>query len=164
MHSEGLYYDRDACGDDIIAGQTRIHIPPSNAPRHLDPYGGLPPALFSGDDAFYPATDDDIRRHLGLTPDQPIGLSALADPPPGQRPGQTIPILSQLAILGSPDKRLTLQGIYEALMERFEWFRANRHDKAWQNSIRHNLSLYKCFRRQNKPITEPGKGSYWIVD
>ena len=33
-----------------------------------------------------------------------------------------------------------------------------------QNSIRHHLSLYKCFKRIQKPITEPGKGSYWVVD
>ncbi|KAI0671653.1 hypothetical protein C8Q78DRAFT_972555, partial [Trametes maxima] len=165
MHSEDLYYDHDARGDDIIAGQTRIHIPPSDEPHHLDDcYDGMPSALYCGDDGYYPMTEDDIRRHLGLTPDQPIGLGALADPPAGQRPGQTIPVLSQLAILGSPDKRLTLQGIYDALMERFEWFRSNRSDKAWQNSIRHNLSLYKFFRRQNKPITEPGKGGYWVVD
>ncbi|KAI0749389.1 hypothetical protein C8Q80DRAFT_1074468, partial [Daedaleopsis nitida] len=108
--------------------------------------------------------DDDVRRILGLNPDQELSLNALADPPAGQRPGQSIPTLSQLAILGSPLKRLTLQEIYQALEDRFEWFRLNTGDKSWQNSIRHNLSLYKCFRRVAKPITEPGKGSYWVVD
>ena len=36
-----------------------------------------------------------------------------------------------LAILGSPNKRLTKTGICEALEERFEWFRANP-DQGWQ--------------------------------
>ncbi|KAI0661654.1 hypothetical protein C8Q70DRAFT_884296, partial [Cubamyces menziesii] len=109
-------------------------------------------------------SDDEIRRYLGLAPGEEMSLNALPDPPEGQRPGYSIPVLSQLAILGSPNKRLTLQEIYQELEKRFDWFRNNHHDKSWQNSIRHNLSLYKCFRRQSKPITEPGKGSYWVVD
>ncbi|KAL7279138.1 hypothetical protein ACG7TL_006978 [Trametes sanguinea] len=166
MRPDGFQYDRGARGDLVIPGQTRIHLPPPNASREVDISftPEAPTVLRSGDDAVYQTSDDEIRRYLGLGPGEPLSLDALADPPPGQRPGQSIPILSQLAILGSPNKRLTLQEIYVALEHRFEWFRNNRHDKSWQNSIRHNLSLYKCFRRMSKPITEPGKGSYWVVD
>lgn len=106
----------------------------------------------------------------------------LEDPAhPGEKPNFPYPLLIRAAIQSSPKQALTLQGIYDALQQRYEWFRAHKDDKAWlvrhsglqtamkthntvQGSIRHNLSLNKLFRKVQKPITEPGKGSYWTVD
>ncbi|KAI0076201.1 winged helix DNA-binding domain-containing protein, partial [Panus rudis PR-1116 ss-1] len=104
-----------------------------------------------------------VRAMLGLKPDQEVNLHALLDPQPGEKPSYPYPILIQLAILGSPRKRLTLAEIYSAIEDRFEWFK-NTNDKAWQGSIRHTLSLKSIFRSVSRPITEPGKGNYWMVD
>ena len=134
MGNEHFQYDHDARVDAVIPGQTRIHLSPPNAPRQQDNPNAdeLPSALFSGDDACFNTSDDEIRRYLGLAPGEEMSLNALPDPPEGQRPGYSIPVLSQLAILGSPNKRLTLQEIYQELEKRFDWFRNNRHDKSWQ--------------------------------
>ncbi len=109
-------------------------------------------------------------------------IQILADGPDGpySRPPYPYSTLIRYAIEASPDKKLTLNELYLAIEKRFPWFGQNgagwkvrfrsryapcfRPDLVVQNSIRHNLSLNKSFIKVPRPLTEPGKGSYWMVD
>ncbi|VDL82426.1 unnamed protein product [Nippostrongylus brasiliensis] len=76
-----------------------------------------------------------------------------------EKPPYSYTQLIRMAIENSPAQRCSLNGIYNYIMENFKYFRENRN-ASWKNSVRHNLSLNKQFRRLEKKEGE--KGSLWI--
>lgn len=62
-----------------------------------------------------------------------------------QKPPLSFACMIFMAVESSPKKMLPVKEIYEWIMWKFPFYR-NAHS-GWKNSVRHNLSLNKCFRK-----------------
>ncbi|XP_030051689.1 forkhead box protein N2 [Microcaecilia unicolor] len=79
------------------------------------------------------------------------------------KPPYSFSLLIYMAIEHSPNKCLPVKEIYGWILDRFPYFATA--PTGWKNSVRHNLSLNKCFRKVERSHGKVnGKGSLWCVD
>ncbi|KAF2001775.1 hypothetical protein P154DRAFT_432329 [Amniculicola lignicola CBS 123094] len=183
--------ERDVDESDKEGGQPPRSLPhahPSGPTPKREPYDPFPPAGYRN------KSSQSFSNQLTSTPGRPMPGTPLAfrstDPrskgspsayPRGImldstenidysrdsakdiKPPHSYAQLIGQAILSAEEEMLTLANIYQYIKDNYAFF---RHTNAgWQNSIRHNLSLSKCFEKVARRTDEPGKGMKWkIVD
>ena len=85
---------------------------------------------------------------LLIEDDSSLSVSKLAKDSGYGKPPYSFSMLIFMAIESAPNKRLPVKDIYAWIMDNFRYFR--NAPLGWKNSVRHNLSLNKCFKKVDR--------------
>ncbi|XP_054727227.1 fork head domain transcription factor slp1-like [Anastrepha obliqua] len=110
------------------------------------------------------ANNEQNANNMNNAPPTPPRSDGSASPDGSidQRPGFTYSALVAMAIRSSRDKRLPLSAIQEWISENYPYYRRDQH--GWQSQVRHTLSTNSYFVKIPRPMDDPGRGNYWIIN
>ncbi|CAF0710217.1 unnamed protein product [Brachionus calyciflorus] len=78
------------------------------------------------------------------------------------KPPYSYSCLIAMSLRNSDSGTLPVSDIYEFIIENFPYYKTARD--GWKNSIRHNLSLNKCFEKIENPTNGSKKGCLWALN
>lgn len=78
------------------------------------------------------------------------------------KPVYSYSCLIAMSLQKSKTGALPVSDIYSFMMENFPYFKTA--PDGWKNSVRHNLSLNKCFEKVEKPNGSQRKGCLWAMN
>ncbi|KAK1235833.1 hypothetical protein PQX77_000923 [Marasmius sp. AFHP31] len=148
--------------------QAESHTPrPVGSPfGHAEGAEGRSGVPVSFRDIGIPEAEKRLRHAHNLSSGASLSLRGLSEPyVRNRRPPHTYKLLVQLALWESPERRLTLQEIYAAISNRFEYYRgtSEKMKKRWQGSIRSMLSNKDAFLRI-RGTDQIGRGDHWEIN
>jgi hypothetical protein len=79
-----------------------------------------------------------------------------------EKPALSYATMIAQALSSQPNKRLTLQGIYQWIMDNYPYYQ--NAEVGWRSSVRHNLSLNKFFSKVPQEETEQGKRAVYALN
>lgn len=133
-----------------------------------DYYGGIGDGVLDNDDSSVDH-ESDRKRYVFLTKNgkpaetldelesQTVELADVY-----AKPKLSYAQLIAEALMAAEERMLTLSEIYTSVAERHPYYKMD-HSRNWQNAIRHNLTLNKCFTKVPRPASE-GRGSFWKLE
>ncbi|XP_033108024.1 forkhead box protein J1-B-like [Anneissia japonica] len=108
-------------------------------------------------------TAEEVKAQERLHPQHTISLENVDyKSNPYVKPPYSYATLIWMAMKETKKNKITLSSIYKWITDNFKFYQVA--DPSWQNSIRHNLSLNKCFVKVPRRKDEPGKGGFWKID